>query len=269
MVGPVSTLSGNSQWPSSDGKAMRSGHCSCQHGLADSTTPLRGERWRGTGAQSIDGSERWPLLGVFFRGGGMLCPVPRPERSMASFTELPELVGFFSYSREDDEDSKGRLSVFREAIGSELAQHLGRSRRKDFRLWQDQVAIATGDAGNRKSPRRSGKRRSSFSSSRRALLQASTASSNSSRSWRGSARSAAKTSSSRFSMSRFRSCWTRRNGATIRYCLLSASANTSIGVRFATSGRKRRPLARRSRAYASRSQRSCASLRSYRTSVGR
>jgi formylglycine-generating enzyme required for sulfatase activity len=64
---------------------------------------------------------------------------------MASLAELSELVGFFSYSREDDEDSKGKLSALREAIGSELAQHLGRSRRKDFQLWQDQTAIAAGD----------------------------------------------------------------------------------------------------------------------------
>src|SRR6516164_6382486 len=64
---------------------------------------------------------------------------------MGSLAQLPELVGFFSYSREDDEDSKGKLTALREAIGSELAQHLGRSRRKDFRLWQDQAAIMAGD----------------------------------------------------------------------------------------------------------------------------
>jgi formylglycine-generating enzyme required for sulfatase activity len=64
---------------------------------------------------------------------------------MALLAELPERVGFFSYSREDDEDSKGRLSTLRQAIGSELAQHLARNRRKDFQLWQDQTAIATGD----------------------------------------------------------------------------------------------------------------------------
>jgi formylglycine-generating enzyme required for sulfatase activity len=64
---------------------------------------------------------------------------------MASLAELSDLVGFFSYSREDDEDSKGKLSTLREAVGSELAQHLGRSKGKDFQLWQDQAAIAAGD----------------------------------------------------------------------------------------------------------------------------
>ncbi|MBV8103182.1 MAG: SUMF1/EgtB/PvdO family nonheme iron enzyme [Hyphomicrobiales bacterium] len=64
---------------------------------------------------------------------------------MALLAELPELVGFFSYSREDDEDSNGKLSALRGAIGSELAQHLGRSKRRDFQLWQDQAAIAAGD----------------------------------------------------------------------------------------------------------------------------
>jgi hypothetical protein len=67
------------------------------------------------------------------------------ERAMGSLAQLPDLVGFFSYSREDDEDSKGKLSALRGAIGSELALHLGRSRRKDFQLWQDQAAIAAGD----------------------------------------------------------------------------------------------------------------------------
>jgi len=64
---------------------------------------------------------------------------------MALLAELPELVGFFSYSREDDEDSNGKLSALRGAIGSELAQHLGRSKRRDFQLWQDQAAIEAGD----------------------------------------------------------------------------------------------------------------------------
>jgi hypothetical protein len=54
-------------------------------------------------------------------------------------------MGFFSYSREDDEDSGERLSALRDAIGRELAQQLGRSKRKDFRLWQDQAAIEAGD----------------------------------------------------------------------------------------------------------------------------
>jgi hypothetical protein len=64
---------------------------------------------------------------------------------VGSLAELPNLVGFFSYSREDDEDSGEKLSALRDAIGRELAQQLGRSKRKDFRLWQDQVAIEAGD----------------------------------------------------------------------------------------------------------------------------
>jgi hypothetical protein len=57
--------------------------------------------------------------------------------------DLPELVGFFSYSREDDQDSGAALSALRERIQSELRSQLGRSR-KTFRLWQDKEAIAAG-----------------------------------------------------------------------------------------------------------------------------
>jgi formylglycine-generating enzyme required for sulfatase activity len=62
---------------------------------------------------------------------------------MSSLADLPELVGFFSYSREDDEDSHGALSVLRERIQRELRGQLGRSM-KTFRLWQDKEAIASG-----------------------------------------------------------------------------------------------------------------------------
>ena len=62
---------------------------------------------------------------------------------MSSLTELPELVGFFSYSREDDDAFKGMLSTLRDGIQRELSAQLGRSKRT-FRLWQDQVAIAPG-----------------------------------------------------------------------------------------------------------------------------
>jgi hypothetical protein len=54
--------------------------------------------------------------------------------------ELPDLVGFFSYSRRDDEDSQGALSRLRARIQSELRLQLGR----DFRLWQDTAAIPEG-----------------------------------------------------------------------------------------------------------------------------
>jgi hypothetical protein len=62
---------------------------------------------------------------------------------MSSLAELPELVGFFSYSREDDEAFKGTLSGLRDGIYRELSAQLGRSK-KTFRLWQDQEAIASG-----------------------------------------------------------------------------------------------------------------------------
>jgi hypothetical protein len=62
---------------------------------------------------------------------------------MSSLVDLPEIVGFFSYSREDDEASDGTLSALRDAIQRELSAQLGRSK-TNFRLWQDQEAIAPG-----------------------------------------------------------------------------------------------------------------------------
>ena len=62
---------------------------------------------------------------------------------MASLAELPEIIGFFSYSRDDDEDSHNALSTIRELIQNELRARLGRSR-QSLRLWQDQEAIAPG-----------------------------------------------------------------------------------------------------------------------------
>jgi hypothetical protein len=62
---------------------------------------------------------------------------------MASLEDLPELVGFFSYSREDDEDSHGALSALRDRIQRDLRGQLGRSK-TTFRLWQDKEAIAPG-----------------------------------------------------------------------------------------------------------------------------
>ncbi|MBV9290474.1 MAG: toll/interleukin-1 receptor domain-containing protein, partial [Hyphomicrobiales bacterium] len=63
---------------------------------------------------------------------------------MSSLAELPEIIGFFSYSREDDEDFSAQLSSLRDAIQKELRAALGRTRR-DFHLWQDQQAIAPGE----------------------------------------------------------------------------------------------------------------------------
>lgn len=60
-----------------------------------------------------------------------------------SLAELPELTGFFSYSREDDKGSAGRLTRLRERIHEELRSQLGR-RATSFKVWQDTVAIAEG-----------------------------------------------------------------------------------------------------------------------------
>ena len=62
---------------------------------------------------------------------------------MASLADLPEIIGFFSYSRDDDEDSHNALSTIRALIQNELRARLGRSR-QSLRLWQDQEAIAPG-----------------------------------------------------------------------------------------------------------------------------
>jgi hypothetical protein len=59
---------------------------------------------------------------------------------MSSLAELPELVGFFSYSRSDDEHSDKALSLLRKRIRNELRLHLG----PELRLWQDTEAIAHG-----------------------------------------------------------------------------------------------------------------------------
>jgi formylglycine-generating enzyme required for sulfatase activity len=59
---------------------------------------------------------------------------------MAFLADLPELVGFFSYSRSDDEHSGGALSRLRARIYDELRLQLGR----DVRLWQDTAAIPHG-----------------------------------------------------------------------------------------------------------------------------
>jgi hypothetical protein len=62
---------------------------------------------------------------------------------MPSLADLPELIGFFSYSREDDEGSRGGLSALRDAIQGELSAQLGRTQ-TDFRIWQDKAAISLG-----------------------------------------------------------------------------------------------------------------------------
>jgi TIR domain len=62
---------------------------------------------------------------------------------MSSLADIPELIGFFSYSRDDDEDAKGALSALRDRILRDLGMQLGRGR-SDLRLWQDKTAIPHG-----------------------------------------------------------------------------------------------------------------------------
>jgi hypothetical protein len=45
---------------------------------------------------------------------------------MPSLAELPEIIGFFSYSREDDEAEGGGISELRERIERALREQLGR-----------------------------------------------------------------------------------------------------------------------------------------------
>jgi hypothetical protein len=61
---------------------------------------------------------------------------------MASLAQLPELVGFFSYSRRDDKDFRGSLFALRVEIQRELSALLAH---RNFRLWQDQDAIDPGE----------------------------------------------------------------------------------------------------------------------------
>ena len=66
-----------------------------------------------------------------------------PSEPMPRLSDLPELIGFFSYSREDDEDFDHALSKLRTRIQNELRGQLGRSR-ESLRLWQDKEAIPPG-----------------------------------------------------------------------------------------------------------------------------
>ena len=76
---------------------------------------------------------------------------------MSSLADLPEVVGFFSYSREDDADANGKLSDIRDAIPGSLVAAL---------------AVRTGLSGSFKTRRlyllvRSGAMRSQMRSPRR------------------------------------------------------------------------------------------------------
>jgi tetratricopeptide (TPR) repeat protein len=84
----------------------------------------------------------FPPDGIFAMAD-RLCAANVPGLVVATLSEIPELVGFFSYSREDDTDSFGRLSALRGRIQAELRGQLGRTP-KTFRLWQDKEAIPSG-----------------------------------------------------------------------------------------------------------------------------
>jgi S1-C subfamily serine protease len=58
-------------------------------------------------------------------------------------SDRSELVGFFSYSRDDDQDATDGLSALRDRIQRELRGQLGLPPGA-FRLWQDREAIAPG-----------------------------------------------------------------------------------------------------------------------------
>jgi hypothetical protein len=65
---------------------------------------------------------------------------------MASLEQhLNPLTGFFSYSREDDENFRNTLPEFRRTIRHELSGQLGRSL-DNFNIWQDDGAISHSDS---------------------------------------------------------------------------------------------------------------------------
>jgi hypothetical protein len=63
---------------------------------------------------------------------------------MAPLDDREEIVGFFSYSRNDERNSNGALSALRVCIQRQLSLLLGRSEH-EFRLFQDKEAIAPGE----------------------------------------------------------------------------------------------------------------------------
>jgi hypothetical protein len=71
------------------------------------------------------------------------CPIPSAY-SMSSLADLPQLIGFFSYSRDDDEGDDGAVSALSDRIYRELRGQLGRTR-ENFQLWRDKDALAVGE----------------------------------------------------------------------------------------------------------------------------
>lgn len=182
---------------------------------------------------------------------------------MSSLADFPELVGFFSYSRDDDKAFRRSLSTLREAVGSELAARLGRSE-KNFRLWQDQEAIAWGDLWESEitkaieqsaffipiiTPRAVASKNCKFEFDFFLARQ-----------------SALGRDDLVFPIfiCPFRTWRRSRNGATIRCCRSSESANIRTGKVFAIYPVGRGSLKRQSISFVGRSLQSCASLGSRR-----
>jgi flagellar biosynthesis GTPase FlhF len=68
---------------------------------------------------------------------------------MSSLAELPNLVGFFSYSRNDDEGDDGAITALANRIYRELRAQLGRND-QNFKLWRDKDALSAGEHWNEK-----------------------------------------------------------------------------------------------------------------------
>jgi hypothetical protein len=66
---------------------------------------------------------------------------------MPALADLPEIVGFFGYSRDDYQDSEGALTTLRRQMQNELRTQLGRTG-DTLRVWQDAEAISPGTYWN-------------------------------------------------------------------------------------------------------------------------
>jgi hypothetical protein len=63
---------------------------------------------------------------------------------VSSLADLPQVIGFFSYSRNDDEGDEGAVSALSNRIYRELRAQLGRAS-QNFKLWRDKDALAAGE----------------------------------------------------------------------------------------------------------------------------
>src|SRR5262245_32170031 len=64
-------------------------------------------------------------------------------KAMASLAERSQLIGFFSYSRNDDEGDDGAITALANRVYRELRAQLGRNA-ENFKLWRDKDALAAG-----------------------------------------------------------------------------------------------------------------------------